>query len=442
MSHHLRKTSKLATMDAARELYFIVVALAILKSLELSFHELSSHNVSLYDWFLLLRSEPSLAGIAVEFAFLFTVLRYSHGISHLLAFEKHGVESSGLPSSFRILMLFVFLSALGILFFLMAYYIRDFPEFVFWMSVMFGLDFTYIAFSNVVRAPLLRFMLWFPGRVVLRWRRFLEAREKNKAGATNNGTSPPTSTNDRKIESEWINTTPGYAADAALQWMLSDSLIVIFSLLLLRYGMTYAHRQLLFAVVIGLAGGLDYWFNRQFYFGGWRDRRKENIIFVCSPFMGGAENPTESDYRKNICQAQAYCREVMKEGDIPFASHCFYPYFLNYDQKKEAILARYCSLAFLRACDAIYLYLPHKPRFSLPLLKWIQGPDMKALNSSQGMKEKLIAARRLGLRIKFRNDTVSVRPKDCWKPSAIPAGTQVSTKDVSVQPKDCWKPSE
>jgi nucleoside 2-deoxyribosyltransferase len=415
-------------MEAARELYFIVVALAILKSLEFSFHGLSSHEVSLQDWFLLFRTDQTLLPrIAMEFAFLFTVLRFSHGVSHLLAFEKHSVESSGPPSSLRILMLFMFLSVLGVLFYLMACNITDFPEFVFWLSVILGIDFVYVAFSKVVRAPLRGLIWWIPGRLSLLsdymgervwiWKYLAHIWKliKRKLGGR------ATDEKDRW----WLNTTPGYAADAALQWMFSDLSIIVFGVGLLTVGKTYHHQHVLFAGVLVVAGIADYIINRRFYFGGWSDWRREKIVFVCSPFTGGprAESyNTAEHYQENIARAQVYCQQVMQEGHIPFASHCFYPHFLDYAQKKDSILARNCSLAFLRACDAIYLYVPHerRPLVDLPWLRTIKiyRPVLEGPQFSQGMKEKLGEARKLGLQIKYRSSDLEQGDRKIgWTPS-------------------------
>jgi nucleoside 2-deoxyribosyltransferase len=440
VSHHQKKNSKLATLDAARELYFILVALAVLKSLEFSLLEVSSPHMPLKDWFRLHWRDPTLfAPIAMEFAFLFTLLRFSHGVSQLLASEKDSVESSGLPSSFRNLTLFMFLSVLGILFVLMGSNIADFPEFVFWLVIILGIDFIYVASSKVVRAPLRSLLRWIPGRILIIRRE--RERKPREAQASSDGTvvsgvrkeavvPPPDSsaTDDRcEPESRWINTTPGYVADAALEWMLSDLALIVFCVLLRTIWKSVNYQQYWFAAVLLVAGIADYVINLRFYFGGWNDWRKEKIVFVCSPFNGGPKSEPynqEDHYRENIRRAQDYCREVMREGDIPFASHCFYPHFLDYRKTKDAILARYCSLAFLRACDAIYLYVPYesRPLVDLLLLRKIKWPRpvLEGPNFSAGMREKLAEARNLGLQIKYRRtnlvpSTGTIR----WKSSPL-----------------------
>jgi len=103
------------------------------------------------------------------------------------------------------------------------------------------LDFTYIAFSNVVRAPLLRFMLWFPS-CSSQMASVFRSREKNKAGATNNGTSPPPRQTIGKSRVNGSIRRPicrrrGAAMDVE---RFVDRHI---QSLLLRYGMTYAHRN-------------------------------------------------------------------------------------------------------------------------------------------------------------------------------------------------------
>jgi hypothetical protein len=434
VSHHLKRNSKLATIEAARTLFFIVISLGILKSLELFSIDWPPSTMRLppVGWSLPMR-------VVVGLAYLVTVLRFSHGVSHLLALEKDCVETSGLPSSFRILKLFIFLSVLGILLYLMADDITN-KGFFFWTAIMLGVDLVFIFFSKVVRAPLTSLFRWIPGRILIirreqeRKRRDAETSSdlKGASEASRDGVvSRPanTGTDERsEIESRWINTTPGYAADAVLEWMLSDLVVIVFCVLFYTIWQNVHYREYWFAAILLLAAVVDYAVNRQFYFGGWRDRRKEKIIFVCSPYAGGSpkdNNEREIYYRENIRKAQFYCRELMKKpGLIPFASHCFYPYFLNYDKPKDAVLARYCSLAFLRACDEVYVYVRHEPQplVDLPLLRNIKvnTPDLKALKPSYGIKQKLAEARKLGLRIRYQPAIDELEgPKIDWTPNSL-----------------------
>src|SRR5437667_12354525 len=121
MSHLRKRASKLATLDAARTVYFIIVGLAIKQSLGLFSHEWPSSTI---------RDAPAywtfFDRLLVGLGYLVTVLRFSHGVSQLHGYEKERIETSGLPSSARVLGLSAFLVLLGIIFYLMADNITQF----------------------------------------------------------------------------------------------------------------------------------------------------------------------------------------------------------------------------------------------------------------------------------------------------------------------------
>lgn len=111
------------------------------------------------------------------------------------------------------------------------------------------------------------------------------------------------------------------------------------------------------AVLLIAFSVVDYWWNSDFYFGGRYDRRSQKFVFVCSPLRG-------VEYETNIRRVQWYCKSLMEEIHrfgkkiVPFASHAFFPYFLDDNVPLDRILDRKCALAFLAACDAIYVYVP------------------------------------------------------------------------------------
>jgi len=68
-------------------------------------------------------------------------------------------------------------------------------------------------------------------------------------------------------------------------------------------------------------------------------------VFVCSPFRG--------DVEKNVAVARAACRQVVLDGDAPFAPHLLYPAFLDDDEPAERALGIGAGLAWLAAADEV-----------------------------------------------------------------------------------------
>lgn len=362
MSYRAKITSKLSSLDAARAIYFIVVGLAIKQSLLLFGHGWPPQNVTTaFDWWRW--SDRLLVGAG----YLFTVLRYTHGVSSLYAYEKERIEKSSLPSAVRVFWLSVFLTILGILFFLMADNIAaGFLTYLRFTFLMLTVDFLYIALSGVVRSPYNFFK-------------------------------------------RWKETVKGYAARAALQWMASDVILLILCIVLMLRAYSQEDHERLFALALIVAAGADYLMNREFYFGGKHERKKHKIVFVCSPLKGlEADGPVEERVRANIRRVQWYCRNLIetslnkRKTVIPYASHCFLTYFLDDHNSTDRIIGRDCAVTFLSACDAIYVYVPYTEKRILKLLR-IRKPDYSRL--SEGMKHELDIAKRLGLEIRFYPQT-------------------------------------
>jgi hypothetical protein len=154
----------------------------------------------------------------------------------------------------------------------------------------------------------------------------------------------------------------------------------------------------LFAATLILCSIVDYLWNRNFYFGGKNDQRKQKFVFVCSPLSG--------DIKANILRAQWYSKTLMEEEYrfrrkiVPFASHAFFPYFLDDEVPADRILGRKCALAFLAACDAIYVYVPSVPNQGLRRLFKKRRLDRQDISS--GMRHELEEAKKMGLEIQYR----------------------------------------
>lgn len=83
----------------------------------------------------------------------------------------------------------------------------------------------------------------------------------------------------------------------------------------------------------------------------WKQRKKkefERRVYVCSPFSG--------DTAGNMEKAKKYARKVLEAGAIPFVPHLLYPQFLDEDSKEERSLGITCGLAFLDACDELWVF--------------------------------------------------------------------------------------
>lgn len=387
--------SRVSTIDAARAVFFIIVGFAIKQSLGLFSHTWPPKDFP---------DAPLWAGWVrwfVAIGYLVTVIRFSHGVILLWGHEKERIEKSNLPAPSKISLLAVFLVLLAISLFLMADNIVATESYIFWTAALVIADFVYILQSGVVRRPLRRFFRLF--------------RETDR----------------------------GYAAHAAFWWMINDAILLLACVLFLTEGFlkTFLFRyppapEVLFAFILFLVAALDYWSNWDFYFGGRNDRRKQKFVFVISPLR----NNESELYKKNINLAQFYCKQLMLlqprlgKKITPLASHAFLPYFLNDNLPEDRALGLECTLAFIPACDAVYVYVPVRARaffqrtlvqtvlkavgaansFSTGLLRKLANRyDTEAITS--GMDYALEAARRNGLEIKFLERVTSV-PADFTPP--------------------------
>jgi hypothetical protein len=388
MSSKAKVTSKLATIEAARAIYFIVVGLAIKESLVVLASPVSEDRQNLPLWELLF----------VGSGYLITAIRFSHGIAMLRGHEEEKIKTTNLPSSKRISLISLFIVLLAISLYLMSMNLSSFPGYLLFTLAVLVTDLFLIVFSRIIRKPF-------------------------------------------RLKKGWRETTSGYQARAALQWILSDIILIILCLvtlaninlgitdgILLRLGINpLISFDAFWGAILILAGIFDYWSNRAFYFGGSNDGRKHKFVFVCSPLsppndkalqkLVEAEKSDElaeiivpeqkqkkiNEYinqkkeqilKKNINLAQEYCRELMPKGNShfpgskpisPFASHCFYTYFLDDKDAKDRHIGRQCALSFLSACDAIYVYT---------------SSDRTEI--SDGMRQEIDESKKLGLEIKYQ----------------------------------------
>jgi hypothetical protein len=394
-----RLVSRVSTVEAARTVFFIVVGLAIKQSLGLFAHSWPSKDFpNAPTW-------PFWARAIIAAGYLVTVIRFSHGVTLLYGHEKERIENSSLPSATKISQLSLFLVLLAIPLFLMADNIIETNSYIFWTAIMVALDIVYILKSDVVRQPLRRI--------------FRILRETDR----------------------------GYAAHAAFWWMVTDSALFVACLLFFvrsSIGSTLAAnppaRELLFAGVLIVGAVADYWLNWDFYFGGRHDRREQKFVFVTSRLR----NEGLAIYKENINRAQLYCRNLMNWRSLfgkkitPLASHAFFPYFLNDGVREDRALGVECALAFLSACDAVYVYVPAVDRplktffqrakiknlvESLKLTKALQegwlNPLIERLDKNRltpGMRYSVDAARTNGIEIRYLKEVAGLPPANTWPP--------------------------
>ena len=355
MSTRTKTLSKLSTLDAAKAIYFIIVALAIRESLPLlsPVTEIENYEATKY-W----------TQIILGLGFVLTALRFSHGIAMLYGYEKERVEQSTLPSPRRVLLFSLFLISLGMLFFLMAHNLASHRRTFSGLAVlMFLTDLAYICASGVIRRP---------------WR----------------------------LIGRSHNTIPGFPSRAALQWIWSDLVLIAICASFLCFDGNWT--SLALGSVLIIASVLDYSWNRRFYFGGSHDKRDYQLIFIASPvLMGGCDDSedTVKNLSANTRRTQEYCKRMMIESRrVPLAYNAFATYFIDYTTSAGKTVGYECAAAYINACDAMYLYLPFDTEKKRLFSRRTKGvPDIDNLKKySKGMPELVEEAKKLGLDIRYR----------------------------------------
>lgn len=74
------------------------------------------------------------------------------------------------------------------------------------------------------------------------------------------------------------------------------------------------------------------------------------LVFVCSPYRGNVA--------ANVAEALAACREIVAEGNVPFAPHLFFTLFLDDSDPKQREAGLRMSLFMLALCDVVNVYRP------------------------------------------------------------------------------------
>lgn len=397
--------SKLSTIDAGRTIFFIVAGLGIKESLTLF------SPVGRPEW-------GGTTRLIIVAGYLITTVRFSHAAAMICGNEHERIKKTNLPTSRRIAGFSLLLILSSIYLFLMAVNITEFKR--------YSRHFLFFIIVNTV-------MLWISKTVAnpLNWRPHMGISDRSRIKQILINLLVPLRMYKRQKQ-----TADGYLSRSVMNWIILNILSFvaywIFYFWSRYWTNDYALNEITFNIGFGVFlfvfGVADYWQNRSFYFGDKDKLRKNRFVFVCSPFSG-----TTDAMRDNLKLAQFYCYKLLSENIslpkvsvvntqkypknpkgaskdrsffanaiTPFASHCFFPYFLGRSQKEQSIL-RECSLAYLRACDSIYLYRRKE-----------DGDDC-----SQGMRHKIEEAEEMG--IEMRTMRRLSKPEDDfdvtdWKP--------------------------
>ena len=102
------------------------------------------------------------------------------------------------------------------------------------------------------------------------------------------------------------------------------------------------------------------------------------LVYIASPYRGNTVINTKNALR--------YCHYAVKRGKLPIAPHIWLPQFLDDDKKSERKLALNTGLWLLGFCSEV----------------WVFGNT-----ATQGMQSEIIAARRLGIKIRYFGESTT-----------------------------------
>lgn len=147
------------------------------------------------------------------------------------------------------------------------------------------------------------------------------------------------------------------------------------------------------------------------YFRGAEQRKK---VYVCTRFRGPSSEAKKSwseqkaTLKKNTSLALWHCHELARDVDeavAPFAPQAFYPYFWKFtneggidEAKRKEWFDR--SIEVLKVCDAVYVYTSD----GMPPTDGGDPGKPENDNASDGMREVVQTAKKLGLEIQFRKE--------------------------------------
>jgi len=255
MEHKRRNTAKLATLDAASKMYFILAALAIRQAFFPSSNISSPGNE--------LQAAGILAKLFLVGGYILTVMRFSHGISLLHGKVKASVEQSELHTAFRVAWISFFLVSLGVVLLFVGDRITHFRIFLLGFVLLMILDFILIGIT--IRFPVSKVGLL--------------AAHRPGDPLADKKTAVPLLLIVATLRRRSGDSSP---LSAQIQWLASDVLLAVLCVLFIiwdwvagRYTVTVGVpswfvplRFLFFGIVLFAFAYWDYRSNRHFYFGG------------------------------------------------------------------------------------------------------------------------------------------------------------------------------
>jgi hypothetical protein len=75
-------------------------------------------------------------------------------------------------------------------------------------------------------------------------------------------------------------------------------------------------------------------------------------VMVVSPFRASANRTRE----QHLAHAKKLCELAARAGVAPFASHVFYPLFLDEDSEKDREIGLVCEHEWLGQCDELWIW--------------------------------------------------------------------------------------
>jgi len=101
-------------------------------------------------------------------------------------------------------------------------------------------------------------------------------------------------------------------------------------------------------------------------------------VMVISPFRASANRTRQ----QHLSHAKKLCELACRAGYAPFASHVFYPQFLNEDDEKDRHLGLDCEKVWIAACNELWVW--------------------DAWGVSDGMKSAILFAKSRAVEVLFR----------------------------------------
>lgn len=125
-------------------------------------------------------------------------------------------------------------------------------------------------------------------------------------------------------------------------------------------------------------------------------------VFICSAFRAEMEEKRQ----QNLDYARRLCNYAIEEGCAPFASHLFFPQFLDDTSPVERSLGIRAGIMFMQTCQELWFGIKHglstgmkdeinhaAKTFGIPIYIVISNPDG---GFARGQTEKLPQAQTQG----------------------------------------------